>query len=213
MKCSHFNEYFYKFQAAFYQDRLLQNGVSGGRSFFLPPERREYLGDFYELWLGLFQSVVLGNVPLLNVDVNHKAFPKRYNSIVDDLFPDMERDMRLRIDPNRPLDRMVSSALERHLGGLEILYRGPGNSRIYKFMRLDNDPANVRFRGENGEEKTVLKYFQDTNRNIRYQKLPCIRLGNSINNIVVPMEFCGIPDTQVNNPHFICQTVTNFYIN
>lgn len=168
-------------QAAFYQQRLLDRGVSGGRSFFLPPGgRREYLGDFYELWLGLFQSVVLGNMPLLNVDVNHKAFPKRYNSIIDDLFPDMEQDLRMRIDPNRQLDQNVIRTLERHLGGLEIIYRGPGNSRIYKFMRLVGKPANERFTTENGEEKTISQYFRDTNRNIRYPEMPCIRLGNSI---------------------------------
>lgn len=185
-------------QAAFYQQHLQNRGVAGGRSFFLPPEgRREYLGDFYELWLGLFQSVVLGHIPLLNVDVNHKAFPKRYNTLLD-LLPDMEQDLRININPNQALDRNAISALERHLGGLEIIYRGPGNSRIYKFMRLRGSPANERFRAENGEEKTILQYFRDTNRNIKYPQLPCLQLGNTVKSIIVPMEFCGIPDTQVN---------------
>lgn len=162
----------------------------------MPAEgRREYLGDFYELWLGLFQSVVLGNVPYLNVDVNHKAFPKRYESMVD-LLRDMQDD-RTRIDLNRPLDRFVVNALERHLAGLEICYRGPGSSKIYKFMRVVNDPANERFTDANGQQKTILQYFRETNRNIQYPQLQCLRLGNALRSIVVPMELCSIPDTQV----------------
>lgn len=186
------------FQAAFYQPRLLRDGVPGGRSFFLPTQgQREYLGDFYELWLGLFQSVVLGKVPFLNVDVNHKAFPKRYDNLVQ-LLDDMEQDMRTRIDKTRPLDRFILSALEKHLRGLEICYRAPGSSKIYKFMALTDDAATERFTTENGEQKTILQYFRDTNRNIQYPRLPCIRLGNTIRSIVVPLELCGIPDTQVN---------------
>lgn len=186
------------FQAAFYQQHLLRDGVPGGRSFFLPTEgRREYLGDFYELWLGLFQSVVLGKIPFLNVDVNHKAFPKRYENLVL-LLQDMEQDLRMQIDPNRPLERNVIFALERHLKGLEICYRAPASSKIYKFMALVNDAATERFTAENGEQKTILQYFRDTNRNIQYPRLPCIRLGNTIRSIIVPMELCSIPDTQVN---------------
>lgn len=158
--------------------------------------RREYLGDFYELWLGLFQSVVLGNVPLLNVDVNHKAFPKRYATLID-LITDMEQDLRMRIDLNRPLERSAMFALEKHLAGLEICYNGPGDSKIYKFMRVVNDPANERFTTANGEQKTILQYFRETNRSIRYPSLPCIKLGNTVKSIVVPMELCSIPDTQV----------------
>lgn len=158
--------------------------------------QRNYLGDFYELWLGLFQSVVLGNIPYLNVDVNHKAFPKRYESVID-MLRDMENDLNMQINPNQPLDRYVTAALEKHLGGLEICYQGPGSKRIYKFMKLVNNAENERFTTENGEQKSILQYFRETNRNIRYPKLPCIRLGNTIKSIIVPMELCSIPDTQV----------------
>lgn len=141
-QCFHFvNE----LQAAYYQQRLLNVGVPDKRSFFLPATgRREYLGDFYELWLGLFQSVVLGNIPLLNVDVNHKAFPKRYNSLID-MFPDMQQDMRMNIDPNQPLDRFVVQALQKHLGGLEICYRGPGAPRVSVFLISFQYPFLIKF--------------------------------------------------------------------
>lgn len=164
----------------------------------MPARERPYLGDFYELWLGLFQSLVLGKIPFLNVDVNHKAFPKRYATLID-LLRDMENDLRMRIDLNRPLERPVEQALARHLSGLEMCYNMPGTNKkmIYKFMALCNSPGNERFKLENGQQKTILEYFNSTNRRIQYPALPCIKLGNTIKNITVPMEFCSIPDTQV----------------
>lgn len=186
-------------KAAFHQPHLQNGGIQGGRSFFLPPRgQRVYLGDFYELWLGLFQSLVLGSVPFLNVDVNHKAFPKRYASLLD-LLKDMEQDMRKQINPNQQLDGFVLQALGRHLAGLEICYNNPGGQKIlYKFMSMASDPANERFTLENGQQKTILQYFNETNRRIQFPRLPCIKMGNTIKNITVPMEFCSIHDTQVN---------------
>lgn len=40
-----------------------------GRSFFTPPSGRVVsLGDGMDLWVGLFQSAVLGWKPFLNID-------------------------------------------------------------------------------------------------------------------------------------------------
>ncbi|KAJ6641425.1 Protein argonaute-2, partial [Pseudolycoriella hygida] len=180
-------------KAAFHQDHL-HTGIQGGRSFYLPIANRPYLGDFSELWLGLFQSLVLGEVAFLNVDVNHKAFPKRYGSLVDLL-----RDMRMNIDPSRGIHRDVEFALAKHLGGLEICYNGKGQKRIYKFVEIARKPNDVKFILENGQETSVLQYFQSIGRHIEYPNLPCIRLGNTIKSHIVPMEFCSIPDRQVIN--------------
>lgn len=162
------------------------------------------MGDFYELWLGLFQSLCLGDIPLLNVDVNHKAFPKRYNNLID-LLRDMENDLRMRIDLNRKLDYKAEQALQRHLAGLEICYTNPGmgSKRIYKFMSLDRSPGELSFTLENGQKTTVLDYFKNSGRRIQYPALPCIKLGNSVKNQAVPLEFCSIPDTQVCNASII----------
>lgn len=137
--------------------------------------------------------MVLGDVPFLNVDVNHKAFPKRYPTLIDLL-----KDIDNRIDLNRALDRNVEYALRQHLKSLEIVYNKPHDkAMIYKFMDIVGNPANVRFTLENGQQKTILQYFQETGRPIAHPNLPCIKLGNTIKNITVPFEMCGIPDTQV----------------
>lgn len=111
----------------------------------------------------------------------------------------MENDLRTQIDLNRPLDYNVTKALERHLGGLEICYtnNATGAKRIYKFMSIDRSPGELVFTLESGERTNVLNYFKNSGRSIRYPNLPCIKLGNSVNNQSVPMEFCSIPDTQV----------------
>lgn len=150
--------------------------------------------------------MVLGEVPFLNVDVNHKAFPKRYPTLIHLL-----RDIDDRIDLNSTLDRNVENALKQHLKSLEIVYNKPNDkAMIYKFMDIVGPPANVRFTLENGQQKTILQYFQETGRPINHPNLPCIKLGNTIKNITVPLEMCGIPDTQVSEQMPIFEQMFSF---
>lgn len=175
-----------------YQQKHLEMGIQAARSFYLPPAKREYLGDFFELWLGLFQSTVLGAQIYLNVDVAHKAFPKRYASLLDLL--DQIQDER-RINLSSALDGM-----ETHLSGLDVLYKTPGNAgkmRVYKFMGLVGTPNQERFTDMNGRELTVAEYFGEQNYPIRWPDLPCVKLGNTIKSITVPMEHCSLSDRQV----------------
>lgn len=149
--------------------------------------------------------MVLGERPLLNVDVSHKAFPKRYDSLID-LLRQMERDLTtdrkpFQIDFNRPLDQNVCGRLAAHLSGLEICYRpNEANMRIQKFIGLGEVPAREMFtmrRGDVSERKSVQDYFNEINRGIRYPALQCIRMGSRENPNAVPMEFCSISDNQV----------------
>lgn len=167
-------------------------GVQAARSFYLPPQRREYLGDFFELWYGLFQSTVLGSNIYLNVDVAHKAFPKRYASLVDLLKQIMDEH---RCNMNDALYDMKS-----HLSGLDLIYQTPGNAgmkRVYKFMALVNTPDRERFTDADGREVTIAAYFRERSYPIRRPDLPCVKIGNSIKNITVPMEHCSLSDRQV----------------
>lgn len=177
------------------------------------PFGREYLGDHYELWLGLFQSVVLGEGLFLNVDVCHKAFPKRYANLID-LLRDMENDINndrnrrggyqqgrsqepFRIDLNRSLHGMIIDKLEQHLSGLDICFNtGLATGSIQKFRYIGRKPADEMFM-KDGRRLSVLQHFTETGKRIRYPELPCIGLGSR--DTKIPMEFCSIPDTQVSS--------------
>lgn len=171
-----------------------------------------YLGNGSELWLGLFQAVVRGNKLYLNVDVSHKAFPKRY----EDLFMylrDLEGDLRARIDLNKQLDRRVVDELQRFLSGLDVCYTQPGTGlkTVRKFLRVGETPAFSRFEFE-GKQTTVLKYFTERGMKIKYEEMPCLEIGSRDKPIAVPMEFCSILDAQV-KPNKNVQVLTILYIN
>lgn len=167
------------------------------------------MGQYFELWKGLFQATVLGDVPFLNVDVAHKAFPKRYQNLLD-LIEDIDRDMRNTTNFNRSLDPRVTSELRRHLSGMDICYRGPGvadGGKIYKFNSVDGKPANVRF-NQDGKETNVLQYFRDRQPNsIRFPEMPCLKLGNNVRNISVPIEFCSLSDAQVSESNQLFKNI------
>lgn len=175
-----------------YRQAHVTNGIQTGGSFFLPPNNKPpYLGDFFELWLGLFQSTVLGNSPYLNVDVTHKAFPKRYNSLVlllDDIRKEHERSRDFYVD------------MKKHLSGMDIIYKTPGQNgamSVYKFMDLVGRPREESFTDREGRKLTVAEYFEEQNYSIVYPDLPCVKLGNSIKSLTVPMEHCSLSDRQV----------------
>lgn len=179
-----------------FQQKHLTMGIQAARSFYLPPppNKRQYLGDFFELWLGLFQSTVLGSNIYLNVDVAHKAFPERYDSLVD-MLNKMTEEYRCDV-------RSAINSMKRHLSGMDVVYKTPnreGTKRIYKFMDLVGAADRERFKDKDGRQFTVAEYFKTQNYLISRPDLPCVQLGNSIKSIVVPMEHCSLPDRQAIN--------------
>lgn len=175
-----------------YQQNHLKNGVRAGRSFYMPPNGRpQYLGDCFELWYGLFQATVLGDIPYLNVDILHKAFPKRYDSLVD-LLNDIERECSRNRFPVNAFDKM-----KQHLNGLDVIYTAPwtGVRKIYKFMEFGEKPEKHFFKDDTNQSISVANYFQSRNYSIRYRDYPCVILG--IRRIAVPMECCSLSDRQV----------------
>lgn len=182
-------------KGAYHQEHLRQ-GISAARSFYLPDDRPAYLGDYFELWYGLFQSTVLGYQPYLNVDIAHKAFPKRYASLVN-LLDDIKNESRFNRD-----DRALYEEMRKHLKGLDLIYVTPGNAdqrKVYKFLDLDGKPSEVRFADSSNEGRmiTVAEYFRERNFPIRNPNLPCVKIGSSIRSISVPMEHCELPNSQV----------------
>lgn len=181
----------------------IPNGISSGRSFYIPSEPRLDLGDHFDLWLGLFQSVVLGNRVLLNVDITHKGFPKRYDSLAElwDIINESEQNA---YRPKGPKNVMAE-----HLNGLNIIYNQPGHPRtkkMYKFRGIHVKPHEANFVNNNVNRKTIEDYFRQQYPDfpIRHRDLLCIQLGQT-GRVLVPMDFCAISDRQVNSffPHIV----------
>lgn len=164
--------------------------VQVGRAFYNPPRERKDLRDGFELWYGLFQAAVLGERPLLNIDVCHKSFPSGQNVI------DYIRSL-YRVNLNSELDRRSESSLKQYLKGISIIYNPPdGIRRRFKVKGIAQSAETQTFIPENGQKTTVLNYFRSKNYQIQYPKLPCIDVGNSIRSIYLPAELCAIPPGQ-----------------
>lgn len=157
------------------------------------PSTKYDLGDNYELWTGLYQSTVLGSRPFLNVDIAHKAFPKE--------MPVLSILEYNRVNLNSDLQHRDRFALQSHLNGLMIKYAMPGHeasARNYKFFGFNQNSKMHKFRSDQDQkEYTIEQYFRSRNVTIKYPNLPCLKLGNAVKNITVPMEFCCIAGSQV----------------
>ena len=178
---------------------LGDNGVQCGRSFFMCPTRRIDLGDFYELYTGLFQSTVLGMIPYVNVDVAHKAFPMamRMMDIIKQIAESNSRGGAA--DLSRQLDNFSLTKLRTHLKGLRIAYEmpnDPASKKVYKFADLAQPASKLVFKCE-GKDMTVQQYFLTRKYKIIFPEMPCIKVGNAIKNICLPAELCSIQGGQV----------------
>lgn len=185
-------------QSAFYQ-RHLEAGVVTKRSFYMPGN--EYLGDYFQLWLGLFQSTVLGDMAYLNVDIQHKAFPSMYDRLTD-LVQDIQRDSRTNPNLNAPLDSRVYDTLRRHLSGLDIRYMLGDKGYERKFLGLEAPPSQYKF-DKDGTLVTIEAYLRTTyNYAVKYPQIPCIKMGNPNKSMVVPLELCSLNNKQVSSKLF-----------
>ncbi|XP_047351672.1 protein argonaute-2 isoform X2 [Vespa velutina] len=165
-----------------------------GRSIFWPPiNKPENLTNGMELWVGSFQSAVLGWKPLFNIDVAHKGFPKSQNVI------ELLREMCLRGE-NRDITPddvyQYVDKIKKHLVGLKVHYVIPNipSSKRTQIVRgfVDCPRKNV-FSRADGTSCTIEKYFKnEKNYVIRYPYLPCLWIGPENKKIYVPPELCTI---------------------
>lgn len=175
---------------------LNTQGVGVGRAFYRPLIENGQtfsLGDYYDLWTGLFQSTVLGNQPYLNVDIAHKAFPSAMKLL------DIMRGMR--IDPGRNIDNRALEQFKTHLKGLRIRYEVPGHPKTlksYKFLDFRDPPSKHSFKNDKGQMVTILQYMQTAyNVRLQFPNLPSVWVGNPERNVYLPMEFCSVASNQV----------------
>ncbi|KAL2726585.1 protein argonaute-2-like [Vespula squamosa] len=169
-----------------------------GRSIFWQPMgRADSLSNGMELWIGSFQSAILGWKPLLNVDVAHKGFPKAQNVI--DLMKELclrgeNRDITLE-DVNQGKQKII-----KFLVGLKVHYVIPNipSSKRTQLVRgfVECPRINV-FARSDGTSSTIEDYFRnEKNYIIRYPTLPCLWIGPETKKIYVPPELCTIAPGQ-----------------
>lgn len=168
--------------------------TSVGRALYFASQGRPMdLGEGMELWLGLFQSAVLGRKSLyLNVDVAHKAFPSAIPVL--QVLASFSRDGRI---PNS-IDERTGRKLQDYLKMLSISYGNP--AKTFGYNGLVQSARAALFVDENGRKMSVEEYFRSV-KNIRlsYPELPCLHVGSRIRNIYLPMELCSIPAGQATN--------------
>ncbi|XP_076662245.1 argonaute 2 [Halictus rubicundus] len=192
-------------------DIILRNGaactsVNVGRSLFPPPQPGKVmsLSNGLDLWVGVFQSAVIGWKPYLNVDIAHKGFPTPQSII--DLMKELCKQPR----DEAPLQNITPNHVSRNedkitkfLKGLKVQYEIPGqphSKRTYRVNGLAECARKNQFTLENGQTCTVERYFaQQKNYRLQYPDLPCLWVGSRTNQrkIHLPAELCMIVAGQV----------------
>ncbi|KAJ8955580.1 hypothetical protein NQ318_001410, partial [Aromia moschata] len=180
--------------------------ISAGRSFFTKPDALQDLGEGMEMYNGFYQSTTRGWKPFLNVDVAHKAFPKKMNvielllEICDSYYQGLRRE-----DLKKPLNRDHEETLAKYIKTLKVLYEIPGHpssKRVYRVNGLGEAPRDKVFQLDNGTSTTVEKYFATTkNYRINYPLLPTLWVGSqkAEKKVLVPLELCTVETGQVLN--------------
>ncbi|XP_076639294.1 argonaute 2 isoform X2 [Colletes latitarsis] len=192
-------------------DVILRHGsanhfVSVGCSLFPHPEpgRVVSISNGMDLWIGVFQSAVVGWRPYLNIDVAHKAFPTPQSVI--NLMKELCQDPRSRTPLQRVTARDVeynSEKITKFLKGLKVQYEIPGqphSKRTYRVNGLVECPKNDKFRLDDGSMCTVENYFLQTKKcRLEFPDLPCLWVGSRTNEkkIHLPVELCTIVAGQV----------------
>ncbi|XP_046490379.1 protein argonaute-2 [Neodiprion pinetum] len=181
-------------------DVVLRHGAASkcvqvGRSFFQPPKGHIVdLGNGMELWVGMFQSAIIGWKPYLNVDVAHKGFPKAINIVEY-----MREICGSRFSPKDVEYNKINIA--KQLKGLKVIYEIPGHPTSKRTQRINDlmqSAVNSIFTLDNGSKTSVYDYFRkEKNYTIKNPELPCVWVGGRNRQIYVPAELCTIVPGQV----------------
>uniref|UniRef100_A0A1A9VF83 Uncharacterized protein n=1 Tax=Glossina austeni TaxID=7395 RepID=A0A1A9VF83_GLOAU len=171
-------------------------GIRVGRSFYRKPAEFYDLGDGYEMYTGIYQAAILGEVPLLNVDISHKSFPKT-QSIIQYL-------KECGIDTNRTIeDYRMKKTILQFLKGIDVVYAPPASfgalPKKKKVLDIGDAPAKTFFTLDDGTKMNVKDYFASKGCILQYPYLNCITSGSTTKKIALPMEFCSVAEDQVLN--------------
>ncbi|XP_076684967.1 argonaute 2 isoform X5 [Andrena cerasifolii] len=191
-------------------DVILRHGplhrfIPVGRSLFQQPEpgRVVSLSNGLDLWVGVFQSAVVGWRTYLNIDVAHKGFPTPQSvmNLMRELCQNPRSNTESRLSPDEV--KYNSAKIMKFLKGLKIQYEIPGQpntKRTYRVNELVDCPRKNKFSLDNGTLSTVEDYFSQTKKyRLQFPDLPCLWVGSRTNQkkIHLPVELCTIVAGQV----------------
>ncbi|KAL9928650.1 LOW QUALITY PROTEIN: protein argonaute-2-like [Glossina fuscipes fuscipes] len=153
-------------------------GIRSGRSFYRKPDEYYDLGDGYEMYTGIYQAAILGEVPLLNVDISHKSFPKP-QSLVQCL-------KYYKIDPRYTMaDGRIKKFIQQFLKAIYITYYMPPPSfgalpKIYKVLDIDDAPARITTRPKRREISLPMEFCSVTENQVLNRKDGSIQVTKMI---------------------------------
>ncbi|XP_025603016.2 protein argonaute-2-like isoform X2 [Athalia rosae] len=182
-------------------DVILRHGpasrcVQVGRSFFPKPTTGTVdLGNGLELWVGMFQSAIIGWKPFLNIDVAHKGFPKAQN-LIDFMKEFLQRRQFTADEVN-----YAKPSIVKQLRGLKVLYEIPDlptSKRTHRINDLMGNSVDTIFTLDNGQKISIFDYFlKEKKYRIKHQYMPVVWVGGRNRQIYVPAELCTIVPGQV----------------
>uniref|UniRef100_A0A6P4FCJ8 Protein argonaute-2-like n=1 Tax=Drosophila rhopaloa TaxID=1041015 RepID=A0A6P4FCJ8_DRORH len=174
-----------------------KKAVRAGRSFFKTsdPGGRQELDGGYEALVGLYQSLVLGDRPFVNVDISHKSFP-----IAMPVIEYLRRfGLKQEINSTTTLEKS-RHFVESFLKGLYVIYTPPKSfaaaSRVYKINALSIKPGSTQEFDLEDKMITVAEYYKNRNYKLQFPQLPCLHVGPVTKQIFVPIELCQIEGGQ-----------------
>ncbi|XP_023316533.1 protein argonaute-2 isoform X2 [Trichogramma pretiosum] len=190
-------------------DAPIRRGVQKGRAFYTHDKKASYLGAGLELWLGLFQSAIIGWKPYLNIDIAHKGFFKQQNLL--DLVTIICREYYNRNDdryrPSRDdIDRCTDLAMGlRHVR--VTLQIGDAKRSKQCIQTIAKETAYEYFFDHAGHQISVYDYFLNfKNYRIKNPDLPLVMLGKTS---AVPLEVCHIEFGQTTDSTKLLEKTTS----
>ncbi|XP_070497961.1 protein argonaute-2 [Chironomus tepperi] len=175
------------------------SAIPTGKAVFFVPNRKSDLGDGMELWLGLFQSAILGRAKIyLNVDVLHKAFPSAVPVL--ELLRKTDRSGNISDIP-KFLNEGDKKRLKEFLQMLSVGYRLKDTEpyKTFGFNGIGDEASKVKFE-HNGRQITIQQYFEKEKKMpLKYPDLPVLWVGSKVKRTYLPIEFCVVPPGQATN--------------
>ncbi|XP_017150991.2 protein argonaute-2-like [Drosophila miranda] len=174
--------------------------VRSGRSFYQlsEPGKVHSLENGEEVLFGLFQALVLGDRPFVNVDITHKCF--QLAMPVVEYLERFQTKSKITAQTNLESRR---SGIDAHLKGISVAYEPPKSflsaTRVYKVNALTQYPASRQAFDCDGTKVTVAAYFKSRGYALRFPNLLCLHVGSPQKSVYLPIELCRIEGKQALN--------------